>query len=416
MSKAKTVELGQDLPPGARWRGKSIQVNVYRGYDAATGRRMYASETAKTPAEAWRIWRRLKQEVEEGEYVPPARQTVAAYLDEWLAKSAEPNVKPKTYARYKSLVDVHIKRHIGDVKLSKLTPRHVEGLLAAMKGEVSDRTRLQAYRVLHRALNVAVRWKLVGRNVCSAVEPPKTDEPEMYVLSAEEVDRLLKAARGELDLRPPESISKFTTKRAQQQDERARVRLYPLILTAVYTGMRQGELLGLRWEDVNIDEGVAWVRQTLEKAGKKPVFGTPKNRKFRAVPLAPVVVDALRNLRVEQEIERAHYAQDYRDYGLVFCQQDGAPIDARSLTRWHWRKILAQAGLPDSIRFHDLRHTFVSRSLAAGASLREVSDIVGHHDPGFTARRYAHTLHDDRKRAVQALADYLAQTASCEKD
>lgn len=385
---AKRREAG--LPPGARWRGKSIQVLVYRGYDAATGKREYASGTAKTVEEAWRLWRKLKTQVEEQEYIPPSRQTLAQYLAEWLEKSAKPNVKPKTYERYEALVRVHIVPRLGTVRLSKLTPRHIEEMLADLKGVVSDGTRHHVYRVLHRALQVAVRWKLITRNVCDAVEPPKVDEPDMYVLSAEEADRLLKAAKGD--------------------------RLYPLYLTALHTGMRLGELLGLRWQDVDLDEGVAWVRQTLEKPGLNPVFGTPKNRKARIVPLSREVVAALKSLRIEQELERAHYAQDYQDYDLVFCQPNGRPIDGRSLSRWHWKKLREKAGLPETVRFHDLRHTFVSRSLAAGANLRAVSDIVGHHDAGFTARRYAHSLHDDRKEAVEALAQYLSPSEQDEEE
>src|SRR5690606_2062800 len=177
---AKRRETG--LPPGARWRGKSIQVLVYRGYDAATGKREYASGTAKTVEEAWRLWRKLKTQVEEQEYIPPSRQTLAQYLAEWLEKSAKPNVKPKTYERYEALVRVHIVPRLGTVRLSKLTPRHIEEMLADLKGVVSDGTRHHVYRVLHRALQVAVRWKLITRNVCDAVEPPKVDEPDMYVL------------------------------------------------------------------------------------------------------------------------------------------------------------------------------------------------------------------------------------------
>lgn len=239
----KDVEGRPELPPGARRRGKSIQVRVYRGYDAATGRRLQATETVATPEEAWEERRRL----------------------------------------------------------------------------------------------------------------------------------------------------------------------YPLFLTAIHTGMRMGELSGLRWEDVDLEAGVAWVRQTLEKPGNQPVFGTPKNRRFRDVPLTAQVLEALRALRVDQELERAAFGPDYRDYGLVFCQPDGRPIDEKSLNRNAWKQIRAAAGLPEKVRLHDLRHTFVSRALAAGKNPRAVSDLVGHHDPGFTLRRYAHALPSDRREVVEGLADYLDQ-------
>ena len=279
-------------------------------------------------------------------------------------------------------------------------------MLADLKGKVSDRTRLHVYRVLHRALNVAVRWKVVARNVCDAVEAPKCDEPDMYVLSADEVDRILQAVRGEL-LPPPKPRKKPLGEAQEKALIEERRRLYPLFLTAIHTGMRMGELLGLRWEDVDLEAGVAWVRQTLEKPGKQPVFGTPKNRRFRGVPLADQVVEALKTLRVDQELERAAFGPDYHDYGLVFCQPDGRPIYERSLNRNAWKQIRAAAGLPENVRLHDLRHTFVSRALAAGANPRAVSDMVGHHDAGFTLRRYAHSLSSDRVDAAHRLAEYL---------
>lgn len=379
------MKRGDNLPPGARRRGNRIQVRVYRGYDAATGRRMYASATVSTAAEAWATYAKLKEQVEKQEYVPPSRVTVAEHLAEWL-QTAKADVKRSTYDRYEQIVRLHLAPHIGNVQLSRLTPKHVDELMAKLKGKMSDRTRLYVYRTLHRALEVAVRWERVARNVCKAVDPPQTDETEMYVLSEAEVDSLLQAAKGD--------------------------RYYPLYVTALYTGMRRGELLGLRWQDVDIDEGIAWVRQTLERAGLNPVFGTPKNRKARPVPLVPEVIEALRTLRVEQEIERSHYAQDYRDYDLVFAQPDGGPISPSSFNRWSWQPIRKRAGLPKQVRFHDLRHTFVSRALAAGANPKAVSDIVGHHDPGFTLRRYAHTLHQDRKEAARLLAEHLNRATS----
>lgn len=240
--------LEDRLPPGSRRRGNRIQVNVYRGYDSTTKRRIYATATVSTVAEAWATYFRLKEQVAKQEYVRPSRITVAEHLWEWL-ETAKADIKPTTYRRYKQLVRLHVIPHIGDIQLSRLTPKHVDELMAKLKGTISDRTRLHVYRALHRALEVAVRWERVSRNVCAIVEPPDADEPDMYVLSEAEIKALLAAAEGD--------------------------RYYPLYLMALHTGMRRGELFGLRWQDVDTAEGVAWVRQTLEKSGKNPVFGTP---------------------------------------------------------------------------------------------------------------------------------------------
>jgi len=375
---------GPELPPGARWRGKSIQVQVYRGYDATTKRRLYASGTAKTPEEAWRLWAELKRQVEQQEYVPPTRQTVKEFLEEWLEKSVKPNVKPTTYARYELDVRLHITPYIGSIPLSRLTPERVEKMLADLSETISENSRRHVFRVLSRALKVAVRWKRVARNVCDAIEPPKAPEPELVILTAADVERLLKVTEGD--------------------------RLHALYVMAVHTGMRRGELFALRWSDIDFNEGVAWVRQTLLASGTNPKFGRPKNAKPRSVPLSDDVLATLRAHRVNQEIERAHFGPDYRDYDLVFCQPNGAPIDGSSFNKWHWAKVRKAAKLPERTRFHDLRHTFVSRALAAGANLRAISDMVGHHDPGFTARRYAHSIQDDQREAVRLLGQYFNRT------
>ena len=420
-----------------RRKGNGYEVRVYVGIDPGTGRKQYASKyvsdkEAGGPEKAEKLARKveaeLSRQVETNTYVPPARQTLGEHLDEWLEKDAKPNTKPRTYKRYEELVCVHIKPAIGAVRLDKLTPTHVATLLARKRQEgLSPRTCLHIYRALHRALQVAVQWGKVGRNVCDAVRPPRVEEEPPVGLTPEQVEALLEAAR-------------FVVEKAPDGREVERPnRLYPLFVTAVHTGMRQGELLALRWEDVDLEQGFALVRRALEKPGKRPVFTSPKNRKARVVPLAPEVVEVLRKWKVDQEIERAFFGKDYEDYGLVFCQPNGRPLDGHSLTRWHLKRLVEKVNkkakeaeekaaqeqpgatgpqavvrLPENLRFHDLRHTFVSRALQAGANPKAVSDIAGHHDPGFTLERYAHALPQDTKEAVQRLQSYLhrRQTAT----
>ena len=414
-----------------RRKGNGYEVRVYVGEDPGTGKKRYASKyvsdrEAGGPEKAEKLARKIEAElmrqVETSSYVPPAKKTVAEHLEEWLKKDAEPNTKPRTYRRYKELVNVHVKPAIGAVRLDRLTPHHVATLLADKRDEgLSARTCLHIYRALHRALNVAVQWGIVGRNACDAVRPPRVDDPELTGLSAAQVECLLEGARTYL-----------------KKDGQEAGPFYPVILAAVHTGMRQGELLALRWQDVDLEHGFATVCQALEKPGKNPIFTTPKNRKPRVVPLSPEVIEALGKLKVEQEIQRAFHGDDYEDHGLVFCQPNGRPLDGHSLTRWHLKRLVdevnkkakeaeekaaeEQAGatpakaavrLPEKLRFHDLRHTFVSRALQAGANPRAVSEIAGHHDPGFTLKRYAHALPQDTKEAVERLGRYLKrQTAS----
>lgn len=189
-------------------------------------------------------------------------------------------------------------------------------------------------------------------------------------------------------------------------------RLHAYFLTAVKTGMRAGELCGLRWSDVDLEGGVATVRQALDRTPAwNRLFGSTKNGRSRLFPLGADVLRALRELAVDQEKERAfHGAEGYADYGLVFCQPNGRPLDPRSVSRNQWRRLKARAGLPPGLRFHDLRYTFISRALQAGANPRAVSEIVGHHYPGFTLRRYAHVGLDDAREAVEMLDEYLERS------
>lgn len=354
-----------------RTKDGKYRVRVYRAKGKLIDR------IVATEREAKQLEAELRMQVKKGEYVSPSRMTVEAFLYEWLEKSVKRTSKPRTYEAYEQTVRLHLVPVIGHLRLERLEPLHIEELLAAKYDEVSERTLLAIYARLHAALETAVRWRLVARNVCDAVEPPKPGEADMYVMSAEEARRLEEACKG--------------------------VRLGPLVILALHTGMRLGELLGLQWSDIEGEE--LHVRRTLVKYGKEPVFGTPKNGKVRTVPLDDAAREALAARKVDQELERAFYGDGYRDLGLVFTQLNGGALDASSFRKQDWAKIRAKAGL--SVRFHDLRHTFISRALAAGANPRAVSDIVGHSDPGFTLRRYAHALPDDRRAAVEKLSRYL---------
>lgn len=350
-----------------RWR---VRVYVKKG--------KLIDRIARTESEAKQLEAELRTQVHKGEYVKPSKMTVEQFLYEWLEKSVKRTCKPRTYEAYEQTVRLHLVPEIGHLRLSALEPLHIEELLAKKYNEMSPRSCSFLYGRLRRALEVAVRWKLVPKNVCAAVERPAAGETDMYILNAEEVRRLEAAAEG--------------------------VRLGPAIVLALHTGMRLGEVLGLKWSDMRGD--TLWVHRTLVKYGKEPVFGPPKNGKRRQVPLDDAAQAALARRRVDQELERAFYGDNYRDLGLVFTQINGGAVDASSFRKQDWQQVKKKAGL-SVLRFHDLRHTFVSRSLAAGANPRAVCDIVGHSDPGFTLRRYAHSLPDDRRDAVVKLNTYL---------
>lgn len=317
----------------------------------------------------------------DGAAISDSNVTVKEFLSEWLAVDAKPQVKPSTLRRYEQIVRIHIVPSLGEKRLLDLSVRDVSRLLA-LKGEAcAPQSCLHIYRVLYRALKVATQWGLVGANVCATVRPPKVPQGEIAVLERGDILRLLASAKGE--------------------------RIYSIVLTAVKTGMRLGELCGLRWRDVDWERETARVAQALVKPGLRPVFSSPKSGRSRLIPLTDDVIAEFGDLKDRQIQERQRRGARYADFDLVFCQANGRPLNPQSVNRNAWMRIKTRAQLQEGVRFHDLRHAFISRALVAGSNPRSVSAIAGHHDPGFTLRRYAHVTLDDTRRTVEQLNDYL---------
>jgi integrase len=184
-------------------------------------------------------------------------------------------------------------------------------------------------------------------------------------------------------------------------------RFYPLYLTAILTGLRRSELMGLRWSDVDLARATLSIRQVFLRVGRQQVFGQPKSATSRrTIALPPVVVDELRKLRAEQEERRRLLGDLYHDHGLVFCQPNGKPLHAADIVRGDFRRVLARAGLP-RIRFHDLRHSHATLLLSQGVHPKVVQERLGHATPGFTLAVYSHVLPGLQERASQALQERL---------
>jgi integrase len=184
-------------------------------------------------------------------------------------------------------------------------------------------------------------------------------------------------------------------------------RYYPLFATALYTGLRQSELLGLRWPDVNFDSATVVVQQTLEKSGLEPRFGTPKTAKSRrTVPLPADLVAILRTWKAAQNTERLVLGPDYRDFGLVFTIAGGGPIQRQNLARRDFARLIAAAGVP-KIRFHDLRHSHASLLLAANVNPKIVSERLGHNGIGITLDTYSHVLPTLQREAANTIGAIL---------
>jgi integrase len=349
------------------------------GIATVAGKRRFVY--GRTRQGALRKLRELQAAVARGAPVAGERLTVGAYLDDWLGRI---DVRPRTLTAYKCLVRVHVQPAIGSHRLVRLEPRHLERLYAdVINSGRSKRTAQYIHSVLHRALGQAARQGLVARNVADFVERPRVERHEVTVLDLGQARQFEKAAGED----PNEG-------------------LYVLAIT---TGMRQSELLGLRWRDVDLHRGYLSVTNTLVKPGRCPVFGPPKTRKSRRrINLTDKAIKALQRLRARQAKCRLKAGGGkWAEFDLVFTNRCGGPMDGTNLTERGFRRLLTRAGLP-RIRFHDLRHTAATLLLIKGVHPKVVADMLGHSSVAVTLDVYSHVLEGLQEEAVAALNEVFA--------
>ena len=293
-------------------------------------------------------------------------QTLSAYLDRWLNGSTKSYVKPSTFEGYELMIRNHIKPALGHKKLKVLAPDHVQYFYQQkLEAGLAPGTVRVMHGILHRALEQAVKWGVVPRNVCKATTSPKPNPEEIRPLDSEQAKRFLEASRGD--------------------------RLEALYVLAVTAGLRVGELLGLKWEDVDLDAGALRVRRTRSQAKTGPTFTAPKNGKGRQLRLTRRAVEALKSHKAAQNTERLKAGSLWAGDNLVFCTHAGRPLDFRNLARASFKPLLKKAGLPD-IRFHDLRHTCATLLLSRGHHPKLVQELLGHASVAMTLDRYSHVL------------------------
>jgi integrase len=337
----------------------------------------------KTRREAQDKLRGALRDIDAGLNLSADRQTVAQYLDKWLSASAKPSVKIRTYEGYESIVRVRVAPRIGRKQLAKLTPLDLQSLYSELADAgLSARSIGHTHRVLHRALDQAVKWNILARNPCHGTTAPRPQRAEMKVLTPEQVRAFLAAT----------------------VDHPAHA-LYTL---AVTSGMRVGELLGLQWGDVDLDAGHLTIRRALQQQNSAGlVFVTPKTTKSRRrILLSQRAIDALRAHRDRQTFHRKQVGTEWRDLDLVFPGPFGGPTDP-SWSRQVFYAALEAAGMP-RVRFHDLRHTAATLALMQGVHPKVVSDMLGHSSVGLTLDTYSHLLPAMHQQAAAAMDAILA--------
>jgi integrase len=309
--------------------------------------------------------------------------TVGEYLTRWLKDSGRGTVRPSTFEVHRHMIEPHIVPALGRLKLKDLNPTHVRSFYREkLDSGLSAATVRKMHSVLRKALNQAVLDGLIPRNVCEAVKPPKAERKEIKPLDREQAKALLEAASGD--------------------------RLQALYVLAVHTGMREGELLGLKWQDVDLESGVLRLRRALVREGGKVTLGdvkTPKSR--RSVGLTRAAAEALRSHLERQLEEMERMGSLYQPGGLVFATESGTLINPSNLRNRSFKPLLKHAGLPD-ICFHDLRHTCATLLLSQGTHPKLVQELLGHATIAMTLDTYSHFLPSMGDQTVRAMEAALS--------
>ena len=309
--------------------------------------------------------------------IPDLRIKVGPYLRQWLDEVARPRVRASTLKSYREIVEGHLVPGLGNIALAKLTPAEVQAFLNRKQASGLSPRRVQyIHAVLRRALVTAERWGLVSRNVARLVDPPRVRRREITPLTPEQARRLIET-----------SI-----------EDRYRA----LWITALGTGLRQGELLALRWEDVDLKAGRLWVRHTLANvAGTLTLLEPKTDRSRRLVVLPEAVRVALRAHRTRQKMDRLVAGSRWIDSGHVFATMLGKPHHAATISR-AFEQALARAELPHT-RFHDLRHSAATFLLSQGFGLEDVKNLLGHSTIVLTSNTYGHVLEQRQQEMARGM-------------
>jgi integrase len=360
-------------------KNKQGKIIGYRGsYFAPDGKRRYVS--AKRKGDAEKALRQAMTDADRGFVFDGGTLTLENYLTRWLTDSVKDTVRRSTFVQYKSVVNRHLIPALGRLKLKALTPAHARSLYREkLDCELSPRTVQYIHVTLHKALKQAVMDGLIPRNIADAVKAPQAHKKEVTPLTPAEVKVLLSAASGD--------------------------RLETLYITAIHTGLRRSELLGLKWTDIDLDARTLSVQRSLDRDG---TFNPPKrNKSRRTVKLTAQAAEALKGYRARQNEERLQLGSLWEDWGLVFPNRSGKPMNADYLYHRGFKPLLERAEL-SGFTFHSLRHTCATLLLSKNVNPKIVSEMLGHATISQTMDTYSHVMPGMREVAATALGEALS--------
>jgi integrase len=394
---------------GSIWLRKDGRYGYAAYVPTTAGARKRVQGYARSHDDARKKLTELIRRADQGTPVASVNWTVAEYLTYWLRQVVREDRRPKTYQGYESVVRLHLIPGLGSMRLAKLSAQDVRTFInrtrqecqcckhgwddqreeprccaqpsgACCQSRLSARMVQSIHAVLRNALESGVREEIIPRNVAKLVQVPAPRYKINRGLTAQQAREMLRAADDQ--------------------------RLYALYVLAVFLGLRRGELLGLRWQDVDLVGAKLEVVQTLQRVSGSLRLVPPKtDDSARTIPVPAVCVEALREHRKRQFAERAEALPDWQDHGLVFPSRRGTPMEPDNLRR-SWSEIRKRAGLGET-RFHDLRHTCVTLLLDLGAPPHVVREIVGHSAIEVTMTIYAHVSLEEKRKALGKLGEAL---------
>ncbi len=357
------------------------------GYDPGTGKQIQRSITGKTQKEVAKKMKAALAEIDSGTYIAPCKMTVGEWLDIWVAEYLN-DVKPLTERNYSEQVRKHLKPAFGATKLEALDSHTIQKFYNTLYDDgngLSAKTIKNINGVLHTALQQAVANGYIRHNPTEACKLPKVVRPEIKPLEPNEIARMLQEA---------------------QKDAYCN-----LFTVAMFTGMRQGELLGLSWECVDFTTGIITIRQQLQCKDGNYFFESPKSNKGRTILPAPLVMDALRQEQQRQQAEQAQAGELWSNpFHLVFTDALGKNLVRRTVVK-HFKAVCKRAGISEDARFHDLRHSFAVTSLYAGDDIKTVQANLGHATAQFTLDVYGHVTQKMRQDSANRMQQFYNQIA-----
>lgn len=319
------------------------------------------------------------------------RQTVAQFFADWLERSLKPRAKPRSFESFSTITRLHIAPALGKLELAKLQPQHVQRLLSEKtKQGLSAQTVTNIRTVLRSALAQAQKWGLIARNAAALVDAPRITRKQMAALDPETARKFLNVAKGS--------------------------RLEAIYITALTLGLRRGEVLGLRWSDIDLDSRTLRVNQSVQRlltgadSGPKSELRATETKtdgSRRTIALPDSVVRALRLQRAKQAQQRLAAGSEWESsHNLIFTNQAGGPLEPKVLAR-DYKKLLKAADIPTSLRFHDLRHSAATLLLAQGVHPRAIMELLGHSSITVTMNTYAHVLPAMMREAADKMDSIL---------